>query len=178
MSREVLNGPRAGFFGKLPVTGDFVSRGLPDAFRRHWDAWVTRHLAPRLRADAVWPEGGLRFRLVSGGRVAAGLILSGRDGAGRMFPLSLVVIGDRLPAPSGIDLWCAAVLPAADAALEGQLDADRLHAALAAIPVPAGEAPDAPAFALWSSGQPPVPCLPDAPAEALDHILTGTLSSG
>jgi len=28
--------PVAGFFGKLPATGDFVWRGLPDGFRKYY----------------------------------------------------------------------------------------------------------------------------------------------
>ena len=39
--------PVAAIFGKLPATGDFVWRGLPDAFRKHWDFWLTRHIAPQ-----------------------------------------------------------------------------------------------------------------------------------
>ena len=41
-----LNPP--GLFGKLPSTGDFVTRGLPAGFLRVWDAWLSRHLAARL----------------------------------------------------------------------------------------------------------------------------------
>lgn len=172
MSREVLNPSFTGLFGKLPTTGDFIARGLPDAFRRNWDAWVSRHLAARLRAGAIWPEGGLRFRLVSGGRVAAGLILSGRDSAGRGFPLSLLVVGPNLPGPDGIDMWCAAALPAARAALASEIDADTLLDRLRTLVVPpAVSDPAAPPMLFWSPGRPPETCTPDAPDAALDRAL-------
>ena len=67
--------PVAGFFGKLPATGDFVCRGLPDAFRKPWDSWLTRYIAPLQRGGHSFPQGGLRFRLPSGGHLAAGVIL-------------------------------------------------------------------------------------------------------
>ena len=41
-----------GFYGKLPLAGDFVTRRLPPEFVRFWDRWASRHLAPRL-ADAT-----------------------------------------------------------------------------------------------------------------------------
>lgn len=178
MPGEVLTGPGAetfaGFFGKLPTTGDFVSRGLPDRFRRNWDAWVTRHLAPRLRDGAGWPAGGLRFRLVSGGRIAAGVIVPGEDSAGRLFPLSLILIGPSLPAPDGLDPWCDA---AALAAKEHGLP-DPLWDAIDALPqTEAGDAPGAPALLLWARGQVPHSADPADPSEAL-AALVGRVSSG
>src|SRR3954453_18054210 len=56
---------QVGFFGKLPVRGDFVRAGLPHAFVAPWDAWLQRVLPAALTALAddwlnapVW-----RFRL-------------------------------------------------------------------------------------------------------------------
>lgn len=172
MPREVLiKLPEAGFFGKLPCTGDFVARGLPPTFRGHWDIWVTRHLAGQLQDGRPWPKAGLRFRLASGGRVAAGVILPGQDSAGRHFPLSLLLIGANLPAPGGLDLWCGAALLAAEPALRGEADADALLAALDDVPVPDGVGEAASGMQIWTAQVPPVPCDPADPQVAISHLF-------
>lgn len=165
----------AGFFGKLPSTGDFVARGLPDGFRRNWDAWVTRHLAPLQRDGATWPAGGVRFRLLSGGRIAAGVILPGADGAGRQFPLSLILIGPALPGAGDLDPWCDA---AAQVAAEQALP-DALWQALDALPEPDGTGPAAggPALVLWTKGQAPRAADPADPSGPLAALM-GRVSSG
>jgi len=144
--------PVAGLFGKLPQQGDFVERGLPPAFRRHWDQWLTRHVAPRQRAGAAFPVGGVRFRLVSGSATAAGVILPSHDSAGRLFPLCLMLIADAAISTEAVDVWCdgAQALP-----LEA-LSADDLWQALDDLPPPppSGE-PGPPMLELWASaGQP------------------------
>lgn len=177
MSAGLLTPPEAGFFGKLPTTGDFVARGLPPVFQRRWDEWVTRHLAPRLAAGGNWPPGGLRFRLVSGGKVAAGVILPGRDAAGRRFPLSALLIGAALPDPAALDPWCDAAANACRAALSGKLGADSLWDLLDGIAPPEGTGP-ATALLLWSAEVPPMPAEIAQPAVALDAILGRPPSSG
>lgn len=164
--------PAAGFFGKLPATGDFVSRGLPDGFRRAWDGWITRHVAPRLREGAALPEGGLRFRLTSGGRAAAGVILPSQDSAGRVFPLCLILTADALPGPADLDPWCdAAVLAARDSP-------DGLWLALDELPPPAGApAAEAPPLLLWRRGAAALAADPGDPSAAL-AALAGAVSSG
>lgn len=197
MPREILTPPQTGLFGKLPATGDFVARGLPEGFRRNWDAWVTRHLAGRLRDGAEWPAGGLRFRLTSGGRVAAGAVLASRDSAGRAFPLSLVLIADRLPGPEGLEDWCDSAARAGSEAISDGQEPDWLWDRLYRIAATAirdrdgkaVEPPDerglraatqtAPAKAtlsLWTASERPIPADPEQPAEALDRLLH--LSSG
>ncbi len=165
--------PGTGFFGKIPATGDFVARGLPDGFRRHWDGWITRHLAPRQRAGADWPQGGLRFRLGSGGRVAAGVILPSRDAAGRLFPVSLILLADQLPPPAGLDPWCDAAAGLDLAAIPGP---DALWLALDDLTPPSGAGPDA-ALTLWTRAAPPGHCDPADPAGLLDRLLP-PVSSG
>jgi len=34
-----------GFYGKMPATGDFVTRRLPGDFVRVWDRWLAQHIA-------------------------------------------------------------------------------------------------------------------------------------
>lgn len=178
MPGEVLTGApseaRAGFFGKLPGAGDFLARGLPDEFRRRWDAWITRHVAPRQRDGSDWPEGGLRFRLRSGRRCAAGVIVPGGDSAGRAFPLSLILIGGDLPDPAALDPWCDAALAAAGIAA----DPDDLWDRLDGLETPArAESPVGEALLLWTRQGPAIAADAADPADALDHIFAGLSSS-
>ncbi|MFC3086593.1 type VI secretion system-associated protein TagF [Tabrizicola soli] len=160
--------PVAGFFGKLPATGDFVWRGLPDAFRPNWDAWLTRHIAPLLRDGATFPPGGLRFRLPSGGRLAAGVILPSQDSAGRRFPLSLLLIAEGELTADQIDRWSDAAL----ALSPDSLAPDALWLALDTLPAPApGAPPDGPLL-LWTPGHPPLPAQASDPAPALRSLLS------
>lgn len=190
MPDEVLSGddtrPLAGFFGKLPSTGDFVGRGLPDTFRRAWDAWLTRHIAPLQREGRTFPPAGLRFRLPSGGHLAAGVILPGEDSAGRLFPLSLVLIAAADLPPERIDPWCDAAL-ALDPATR---TADDLWQALDALPSPDPRGGVSGPMQLWSAGGSPLACPAAEPTEALRLLIpadagtgrpaagTGQLSSG
>ncbi len=89
-----------GFYGKIPATGDFVSRGLPGGFVRSWDRWVAAHLTP-LQLSGAWPEhAGLRFVLgPDANGPMAGVALPGRDKAGRRFPLT---VATPLPASQTI----------------------------------------------------------------------------
>ncbi|SPH18690.1 hypothetical protein DEA8626_02232 [Defluviimonas aquaemixtae] len=171
MSGELLSPPAPGFFGKIPSTGDFVSRGLPDVFRQRWDAWVTRHLAPILRDVRQWPEDGLRFRLASGGRVVAGVVLAGADSAGRAFPLSLLLIGDNLGTPDKLDKWCDAALASARSVLEDGGDAERLWAALGAIDPPGQGGREEEAMLVWTKEVAPEACAPDDPGPLLDRLI-------
>lgn len=159
--------PVAAIFGKLPATGDFVWRGLPDAFRKHWDFWLTRHIAHLQRHGHAFPPGGLRFRLPSGGRLAAGVILPSRDKAGRHFPLSLLLLADGDLAPPQIDPWCDAAL----ALKHEALDPDALWHALDALPFPAPGGPARGPMQLWTTGQPPVATDATSPETALRQLL-------
>lgn len=172
MSGEVLTPPYPGFFGKLPVTGDFVTRGLPDAFRKSWDVWITRHVAPRLRMGTRWPQGGLRVRLVSGSRVAAMVIVPGVDSAGRVFPLSLCLIGKTLPGPPDLCAWFSGARRCAEMALARRLGADALQDALEALPPPEGEDGNGRAMVIWTRRYPPEEVEADNPGEVLDRMLS------
>lgn len=174
MPREILTDPApddgrpvAGFFGKLPSTGDFVARGLPDAFRRSWDAWITRHLAPLQREGTAFPEGGLRFQLFSGGRTAAGMILPSSDSAGRHFPLSVMLVTDGGLTRSGIDAWCDAAL----GLLVDDRSADDLWHALDTLAAPRRAEPPAVPLLLWTADHPQVVATPDQPDEAIRRLL-------
>ncbi|RUZ99042.1 type VI secretion system-associated protein TagF, partial [Mesorhizobium sp. M7A.F.Ca.US.002.01.1.1] len=44
-----------GFYGKMPATGDFVTRRLTGDFVRVWDRWLAQHLVPLMGSEA-WPS--------------------------------------------------------------------------------------------------------------------------
>ncbi|MDK8874863.1 type VI secretion system-associated protein TagF [Paracoccus sp. SSJ] len=163
-------GPQAGFWGKLPARGDFVGRGLPEPFRRRWDRWAAAHLAGREGWPDDWPhdwpDGGLRLRIASGGRAAAGLVLPSADAVGRRFPLALFLLDDTLPGPTELEPWCEAALQAA-----AEPDPDALWQALAVLPTPIGKA-DAPPLLLWRRGHPALEADPAAPEPALAAIFS------
>lgn len=159
--------PVAGFFGKLPTTGDFVWRGLPDAFRKHWDFWLTRHVAPLERTGHVFPTGGLRFRLPSGTRLAAGVILPSLDSAGRHFPLSLLLIADSDLTPAQIDPWCDAAI----ALRPESLTTHALWHALDALPTPDPQGSVTGPMQLWARGGKHHQTEAAEPATALQALL-------
>jgi type VI secretion system protein ImpM len=144
-----------GFHGKLPTAGDFVMRGLPTGLAAFWDAWAARNLARR----SGWPEGGLRLRLQSGGKVAAGVAVPGADRVGRRFPLAAFVIAPALPAPNGLTDWGDAAAAILVAAGQGGIDPDALLDRLEALPLPTGDEPG-PMMQLWQAGGAPQACDP------------------
>ncbi|RUY36793.1 type VI secretion system-associated protein TagF [Mesorhizobium sp. M7A.F.Ca.CA.001.13.2.1] len=82
-----------GFYGKMPATGDFVTRRLPGDFVRAWDRWLAQHLVP-LMGSKAWDE-RIPLRFISGPAAfgnAAGVILPSADRVGRRFPLSIVAM--------------------------------------------------------------------------------------
>ena len=123
-----------GYFGKIPATGDFVSRRLPADFVHAWDRWVARHLAPALASD-IWPDHvGLNF--LSGPAAfgpIAGILVPSADRVGRRFPLT-VAAPINLAATglaSSAAHWFACIGLVAGAAQRGEITADDLEAVLA-----------------------------------------------
>jgi type VI secretion system protein ImpM len=161
-----------GFFGKLPSAGDFVTRGLPVGFAAFWDSWATRHLVGR----KGWPDDGLRLRLASGKRVAAGVVVPGADRVGRRFPLAAFVVAEDLPLPELLDDWCDAAQAALISAQAGKVEADALAEALDGLAAPDGVGPDV-AMQLWTKGQVPRSCDPEAPGAALERLFSCSGSS-
>ncbi len=90
-----------GFYGKLPIVGDFISRRLPASFVRPWDAWLQDALSTsQNKLGAEWLEIYLispvwRFALsagVCGNNPCAGILMPSVDNVGRYFPLTLAVL--------------------------------------------------------------------------------------
>jgi type VI secretion system protein ImpM len=123
----------AGFFGKMPTTGDFVARGLPPGLRLPLDRWLIAHV---LEAGHDWPATGLRGLVRIGDRDVAFLALPSCDRLGRDYPLVALTDGTGLSKESADD-WCAGVLPALTAAQAGEIDPQALAAYLADAPPPA-----------------------------------------
>jgi type VI secretion system protein ImpM len=87
-----------GFYGKLPILGDFVSRRLPADFIQVWDAWLQRSLtASRENLGDTWLDIYLtspiwRFILspgICGATSWMGVLMPSVDRVGRYFPLTL-----------------------------------------------------------------------------------------
>lgn len=153
----------AGFFGKLPATGDFVSRGLPPALRAALDRWLTAGLAGIAPED--WPEDGLRAKLaLAGEEVIIALVPSG-DRLGRLYPLAGVAPGAGVGRPEA-DAWVDVVLYDLADAADGLIGADDLAARLAAAPPPLPGPCDT-GEVVWRTGQPPAPPTPEGIARLL-----------
>lgn len=88
----------AGFYGKVPTLGDFVSRRLQTSFVRTWDAWLQSSLlASTEQLGRNWLDVYLtspiwRFVLSPGNcgdNAWAGIMMPSVDRVGRYFPLTL-----------------------------------------------------------------------------------------
>ncbi|RWN56228.1 MAG: type VI secretion system-associated protein TagF [Mesorhizobium sp.] len=127
-----------GFYGKMPATGDFVTRRLPGDFVRIWDRWLAQHIVP-LFGSEFWPS-TTALRFLAGPAsfgASAGIILQSADRVGRQFPLSVVAQLPEAPVRlADADAWFARIEEAAIAAQRGELTPDELDAALSVLPVP------------------------------------------
>jgi type VI secretion system protein ImpM len=174
---------RAGFYGKMPATGDFVARGLPAGFVRAWDRWVARHLVPMI-AGGSWPMGQALFVLLGPNFLGpmAGVIMPSRDRVGRHFPLTIaapITAADTAIIVACAD-WFLAIERAAAAACSGELTPDDLEAALAALPVRGGETGGEAInrMALWTAHSEIFDVDPDAPQPALPFLSAQRVEVG
>jgi len=94
----VIASGAAGFYGKVPTRGDFVSRRLPWTFVDPWDRWLQEGLAcSREQLGDAWLQVYLtspvwRFALtpgVCGDSGWVGVVLPSVDRVGRYFPLTV-----------------------------------------------------------------------------------------
>ena len=133
-----------GWFGKLPTSGDFVTRRVHPSFIEPWDAWLNAMLAgSRERLGNAWRDAFLsapawRFVLAPGVIGAdgwAGVIMPSVDSVGRYFPLTVV---SQLPV-QGLDAvttlfrahnWYAEVEPVTAVALAPDAEIETFDAQL------------------------------------------------
>lgn len=138
---------QCGFFGKLPVLGDFLSRRLSQGFLEPWDQWLRQSVAIAREQLGVHWDGWYtnsapwRFALeagVAGPRPVIGVLLASNDRVGRQFPLTLAV---ELPHTYGalelattLSGWFEAAEALLRAGTSGAYDAQSFDAAISALP--------------------------------------------
>lgn len=135
------SGDSAGFYGKLPTLGDFVTRRLPARFIDTWDLWLRESLAEsRDVLGALWLPTYLtsplwRFALtpgVAGESGWAGVLMPSVDRVGRYFPFTIAcpiaATGDPLDLLRASDWFeraeCVALRGLEDSDTLPALDAD------------------------------------------------------
>ncbi|MFI3220877.1 MAG: type VI secretion system-associated protein TagF [Methylococcales bacterium] len=137
-----------GFYGKLPIIGDFVSRRLPNEFITPWDSWLQAALAAsREELGETWLNSYLsspiwRFLLsagVCGDKAVAGIVMPSVDRVGRYFPLTVAVVFDQSPDLPFLftagNVWFEQLEDAALTGLEGNLDINAFDQLIQSIPV-------------------------------------------
>jgi type VI secretion system protein ImpM len=137
----------AGFFGKIPSHGDFVTRDLPRSFLDVWDMWLQSCIA---ESKAQLGDGWLNVYLTSpiwrfglmpgicGPQAAAGILMPSVDRVGRYFPLTIATphAGEVNPLqlPGAADRWFDAAEAIALRALDDdRFEANAMHDAIKAI---------------------------------------------
>lgn len=168
MPRPILGQTTVGFFGKLPSTGDFVTRGLQQGVRPFLDQWLTRGL----NDPKDWPEGGLRAIVGWGNFWLTLLILPSNDKPRRKFPLAVCQTTPAAPDQESADVWCSSVLELATKAIATPMLADDLMQALAKIENPVQTAePDQSSDLIWHNGALPVAVSEGGLALAINRLL-------
>ncbi|RWB35769.1 MULTISPECIES: type VI secretion system-associated protein TagF [unclassified Mesorhizobium] len=171
-----------GFYGKMPATGDFVTRRLPGDFVRIWDRWLAQHIVPLIGLES-WPRTtALRFLAGPASFSAStGIILQSADRVGRQFPLSVVAQLAKAPVQlARADAWFARIEEAAFAAQQGELTPDELDAALATLPVPPVE-PGSEIISdmvMWTSHSDIFDIDPLSPQATLEQVFSGRWKTG
>ena len=179
MTRAFLAAPGdfSGWYGKLPVVGDFVTRHLDGELVKIWDVWLSEGLlALQKRHPDAWQDAYLRgpawhFIITPGflpgalhAMPLAGVVVPSLDRVGRYYPLTVFARLTQIPSDRDMqsDLWTW-LLRVEDAAIDAiqddwpieQFDAElRRIAHLPAVAAPvarSGESdPWAPLFAVCS----------------------------
>ena len=136
----------AGFFGKLPGTGDFVQRRLPASFVDAWDHHFEQAVSAgraRLGDDwaQAWRDGAMwRFVLapgICGDQAWAGVTGPATDRVGRCFPMVIAApLADAADAALRNDAWFAAAERAHRKAQASGEGVEVFDARIAALPNP------------------------------------------
>jgi type VI secretion system protein ImpM len=137
-----------GFYGKLPIIGDFVSRRLPNEFITPWDSWLQAALAAsREELGKTWLNSYLtspiwRFLLsagVCGDKAVAGIVMPSVDRVGRYFPLTVAVVFEQSPDLPFLftegNVWFEQLEDAALTGLEGNMDINTFDQLIQSIPM-------------------------------------------
>ncbi|KUM27453.1 hypothetical protein AU467_17445 [Mesorhizobium loti] len=125
----------AGFFGKIPATGDFVAWNLPRTFIDRWDRWMSMELRARPDEGELDPR-AWRFIIqagIFGDHPCAGVWRMSEDRVGRRYPFAIVRLG-LLPDPG--DAWFDAIVNLVDGSVEKFWSQTRLIERLASVAQP------------------------------------------
>ena len=171
-----------GFYGKMPATGDFVTRRLPGDFVRVWDRWLAQHIV-LLFGSEFWPS-TTALRFLAGPAwfgASAGIIVQSADRVGRQFPLTVVARLAEAPVRlADAEAWFAGIEGAALAAQHGELTPDEFDAALAELPVPTVEPDDEiiSGMVMWTARSDIFDVDPQSPQTTLEQIFAGSWETG
>lgn len=140
---------RTGFYGKVPVRGDFVGRRLPRAFLEPWDTWLNAALRDcEGHFGEAWPDLFLtspiwRFSLgagLCGAWPTVGVMMPNVDAVGRIFPLVVAARLDSAANPfaafAAARAWFETVERLALTSLEDDFDLQDFDRALEALVTP------------------------------------------
>ncbi len=160
--------PVAGWYGKIPSLGDFISRRLPAGFIDAWDSWLQHSMAAsRAQLGERWLDLYLtgpiwRFALMPGvcgaeSGIWAGVLMPSVDKVGRYFPLTIALRIDPHPGTMlsvfSAQSWYSALERIALATLNINALPDDLDRNLAESPFPllepGGRRQDAQELAAW-----------------------------
>lgn len=136
---QVAAPPVIGYFGKVPVKGDFVQRKLPRDFVDPWDHWLQHAMATsKGHLGDAWLDSYLtspvwNFGLsagLAGAHPAIGLIMPSVDSVGRYFPMTFAALvpgaGDPFSLSSRAPAWFVAAEDAALSCLETGFELEML----------------------------------------------------
>lgn len=189
-----------GWYGKLPVLGDFASRRLPPGFVTAWDRWLQQGMTQlRQQLGTSWLDAYMTapvWRFVLGAQTLdehpwAGVMLPSVDRVGRYFPLTVCASIPGIAAADDVatvEQWLGDIETAARTGLNADISLDAFDTALAACIVPAARSvPEASSSALASvlMGRSPIEhfhCGPDSGLPSLfsqtGAVLAAQLMSG
>lgn len=130
-----------GYFGKLPIRGDFIQRNLDADFVSLWDEWLQRVIsASRTTLGDQWLNCYLvspiwRYTLcLDNGAKYAGIMLPSVDKVGRYFPFTISINLDKeddvIEFVMTNNTWYEQAEFIALQALEEQIDYDQLNQAI------------------------------------------------
>ena len=156
----------AGFYGKVPVKGDFVSHRLPRSFLDAWDPWLQAAISKsREHLQDTWLNTYLtspvwNFALsagVCGPMPAAGVMMPSVDRVGRYFPFVLAALlpGCDNPAalPQAGRLWYQRLEALALTSLEDKFELAQFDQRLKELGLPGYARAEDPAAAVDADPQ-------------------------
>ncbi|MEP6934563.1 MAG: type VI secretion system-associated protein TagF [Nitrospirota bacterium] len=144
-----MNAPVCGYYGKLPVSPEFLRLHAAGPELRELDEWLERGVQyAKGRAGSEWPAlvdqadiWNFLFVPEGDGRVVCGAVFASRDRAGRSFPFLTFLLLERCdlpPTPWLIPLRCRTYLNKTGQLLQqlrGDLDWNTFRARVESLPV-------------------------------------------